>query len=97
MRIGDGNTGLDDGNTDSFEDPCHSLNWRLRQGYHTGLPHVKPAPDNFLLRHHPPARIIPAGYLPPWMIHFHRPWLQNFVLDMGYTLGVSNRLQGFHR
>ena len=62
------------------------LGYRLRQGYHTGLPHVKPAPENFLLRLYAPAWIIPAGDLLPWMIHFHCPWLLNFVLDMGYTL-----------
>ena len=54
------------------------------------LPHRPPArkaaPENFLLRFHAPAWIIPAGDLLPWMIHFHCPWLQNFVLDMGYTL-----------
>ena len=87
MRLGDGNAGLGDGNTDYYEDPC--ANWaryHLRQGYHTGLPHVKPALENFLLRLHAPAWIIPAGDLLPWIIHFHCPWLQNFVLDMGYTL-----------
>ena len=50
MRFGDGNAGLGDGNTDFFEAPCRSLSYHLRQGYHTDRPHVKPAPENFLLR-----------------------------------------------
>ena len=64
------------------------LGWRLRLGYHTGLPHVKPTPENFLLRLHVLAWIMLAGELLPWMLHFHRPWFQKNVLDMGYALGV---------
>ena len=72
------------------------LGWRLRLGYHTGLPHVKPTPENFLLRLHVLAWIMLAGELLPWMLHFHRPWFQKNVLDMGYTLLDGNR-QPTHR
>ena len=63
-----------------FEEICHLLGWFLRQGYHTGLPHVKPAPEKFLLRLHVPAWIIPTGDLLHWMIHFHWLWFQKLSL-----------------
>ena len=67
-----------------------------RQGYHTGLPHVKPTPENFLLRLHAPVWIMLAGELPPWMLHFHLPWFQKIVLDIGYTLSPLSGTQFKH-
>ena len=64
--LADGNMQLGDGNTESKSLAAAIRigaieGWRLRQGYHIGLPQAKPTLENFLLRLHVLAWIILAG------------------------------------